>query len=279
MRRNARVVLFVSCIVLAIAPTAAAQSFEVVETTIADVHSAFKSGKLTARQLVQHYLDRIEAYDKKGPMLNCIITLNPNALAEADRLDAEYKRSGLVGPLHGVPVIVKDQADAAGMPTTLGSILFRDYIPPRDAFAVEKIRKVGAIILGKATLGEFGAGDALGSELFGDSLNPYDLQRTVGGSSGGNGGCLAANLALVGIGEEGYASIRRPSTWNALVGMRPTSGLVSRSGVFHGWPDVVQSLGPMARTVTDLAKLLDAMVGYDPEDPITAVGAPHIPQT
>jgi len=250
--------------------------FQVVETTIDDIHSAMKSGKLTSHRLVQDYLDRIKAYDKEGPALNCIITLNPNALQEADKLDAEYKKSGFVGPLHGIPVVVKDQADAAGMPTTLGSVLFKNHMPP-DSFVVARLRKAGAVVLGKTTLGEFGAGDALGSELFGNSRNPYDLERTVGGSSGGNGGCLAANLSAVGVGEEGYASIRRPSTWNDLVGMRPTSGLVSRTGVFHGWPDTVQTLGPMARTVKDLALLLDSMVGYDPEDPLTALGIGHVP--
>src|SRR6202521_4044570 len=143
----------------------------------------------------------------------------------------------MVGPMHGIPILVKDQADAAGLPTTLGSILFKNYVPTRDSFVVEKLRKAGAIVLGKTTLGEFGAGDTLGSELYGDTRNPYDLERTVGGSSGGNGACLAANFATVAVGEEGFASIRRPSTWNDLVGLRPTSGLVSRSGMFHGWPD------------------------------------------
>jgi len=250
--------------------------FQPVETTIDDVHTAFKSGKLTAHQLVQSYLDRIKAYDQQGPALNCIINLSPNALQDADKLDAEYKKSGMVGPLHGIPILFKDQVDVGGMPTTLGSVLFKDYRPP-DSFVAAKLRKAGAILLGKTTLGEFGGGDAVGSELYGSSRNPYDLNRTVGGSSGGNGGCLAANFATVGVGEEGVASIRRPSTWNSLVGMRPTSGLVSRTGMFHGWPDIVQSLGPMARNVRDLAQLLDVMVGYDPDDPLTAMGVGHVP--
>jgi len=260
-------------------PQSAQPTFRVVEASIDDVHAAYKSGKLTAHQLVQAYLDRIAAYDQQGPKLNCMITINKDALVEADKLDAEYKKSGFVGPLHGIPFFLKDQADAAGMPTTLGSILFKNYVPPRDAFPIEKIKKAGGIILGKTTLGEFGAGDALGSELFGDTRNPYDLERTVGGSSGGNGACIAASFATVGVGEEGFASIRRPSTWNALVGMRPTSGLVSRSGMFHGWPDTVQTLGPMTRTVKELAQLLDVMVGYDAEDPLTAMAVGHIPKT
>jgi Asp-tRNA(Asn)/Glu-tRNA(Gln) amidotransferase A subunit family amidase len=253
-------------------------SFSVLETTIDDIHSAYKSGQLTCRQLVQMYLDRIEAYDKKGRAINAIITLNSEALNDADRLDTAFKTSGFVGPLHGIPVVVKDQADAAGMPTTLGSVLFKDYRPERDCFVVENLKKAGAIILGKTTLGELGGGDTHGS-LFGSTRNPYDLERTVGGSSGGSAACVAANFSTVAVGQEGLASIRRPSTWNSIAGMRPTAGLVSRGGVYAGWPSINGSLGPMARTVTDLAKLLDIMVGYDPEDPVTARGVGHAPES
>ena len=253
-------------------------SFQIMEATIDDVHAAYQSGQLTAHQLVQEYLDRIEAYDKRGPILNCIITLNPTALEEADRLDEQYRTSGLVGPLHGIPVVVKDQVDAAGMPTTLGSLVFKDYRPPQDAFIVAKVKEAGGIILGKTTLGEFGGGDTYGS-IFGATRNPYDLERTVGGSSGGSGACLSANLATLAIGQEGLASIRRPSTWNAVVGMRPTTGLTSRTGVYGGHPSPVGLLGPMTRTVRDLAKLLDVMVGYDPEDPVTARGVGHVPDS
>ena len=255
-----------------------AQTFRLQETTIEAVQNAYKAGRLTAHQLVELYLKRIDAYDKKGTAINSIITINPKALEEADRLDAAFKRSGLTGPLHGIPVIVKDQFDVKGMPTTLGSILFEGYLPDRDSFVAEKLRKAGAIILGKTTLGELGGGDTHGS-LFGSTRNPYALDRTVGGSSGGSGAGLSANFATIAVGEEGFASIRRPSTWNSVVGMRPTAGLVSRGGMFDGWPEVNGSLGPMARTVTDLAKLLDVMVGYDPEDPLTARGVGHIPDT
>src|SRR5439155_18306869 len=160
-----------------------AQTFHLQETTIDEVHSAYKAGRLTAHQLVQLYLKRIDAYDKKGPGINSIITINPKALEEADRLDAAFKRSGLTGPLHGVPVIVKDQFDVKGMPPTLGSILFDGYYPDRDSFVAEKLRKAGAIILGKTTLGELGGGDTHDS-LFGLTRNPYALDRTFGGSSG-----------------------------------------------------------------------------------------------
>ena len=252
--------------------------FPLLEATIDDIHSAYKSGQLTARQLIQMYLDRVEAYDQKGPALNAIITVNSKALKEADRLDAAFKVSGLVGPLHGIAVILKDQADAKGMPTTLGSVLFKDYYPDRDSFVVEKLKKAGAIILAKATLGELGGGDTHGS-LFGSTRNPYALERTAGGSSGGCAASVAANFATVAVGQEGFASIRRPSTWNSIAGMRPTAGLVSRGGVYAGWPEIAGSLGPMARTVRDLAILLDVMVGYDPEDPLTSRGVGHVPQS
>jgi Asp-tRNA(Asn)/Glu-tRNA(Gln) amidotransferase A subunit family amidase len=254
------------------------EPFQVVETTIAQIHGAYESGALTARQLVQLYLDRIDAYDQQGPVLNTVITLNPDALEEAARLDAAFQSSGFVGPLHGIPVIVKDQFDVRGMPTTLGSILFRDYYPDKDAFVTERLKEAGAIILAKATLGELAGGDTHGS-LFGSTRNPYALDRTAGGSSGGSGASVAANFATVAVGQEGFASIRRPAGWNMVVGMRPTAGLVSRGGVFAGWPEIAGSLGPMARTVTDLAKLLDAMVGYDPEDPVTAHGVGHVPDS
>jgi amidase len=253
-------------------------SFNLIETTIADVHAAYRSGELTCRQLVKMYLERIEAFDKSGPAINAIISTNPEALEEADRLDAALKSAGPVGPLHGIPIIVKDQCDAAGMPTTLGSVLFKNYYPDRDAFVVEKLKKAGAIILAKATLGELGGGDTHGS-LFGSTKNPYDIERTAGGSSGGSGASVSANFCTVAVGQEGFASIRRPSTWNSVAGMRPTAGLVSRSGVYAGWPSVNGSLGPMARTVTDLAKLLDVMAGYDPDDPVTARGVGRVKQT
>src|ERR1043166_9035349 len=248
-----------------------AQSFEIVEATIDDIHAAYKAGTLSVRQLVQMYLDRIAAYDKKGPAINAIIALNPTALEEADRLDAAFGKAGFVGPLHGIPVVMKDQADIKGMPTTLGSALFKDYMPDRDCFVAAKLKKAGAIFLGKATLGELGGGDTHGS-LFGSTRNVYDLARTAGGSSGGSGASVSANLCAVAVGQEGFASIRRPSIWNGVVGMRPTMGLVSRAGVYGGWPTINGSLGPMARTVSDAAKLLDGMVGYDPDDPVTGCG-------
>lgn len=247
------------------------QAFAIVETTIEHIHAAFKAGGLTARELVQMYLNRIDAYDQKGPAINAVISINPDALNEADRLDAALKTAGFVGPLHGIPILIKDQADLKGLPTTLGSILFRDYRPDQDCFVAAKLKAAGAIFLGKATLGELGGGDTHGS-LFGSTRNVYDLERTAGGSSGGSGAAVSANFCAVAVGQEGFSSIRRPAIWNGVAGMRPTVGLVSRGGVYGGWPTTNGSLGPMARTVTDLAKLLDSMVGYDPNDPVTAYG-------
>ena len=264
-------------VLLAVLPAGAMSqpAFDVVETTVAEIHAGYAAGTLTARQLVQLYLDRIEAYDRNGPRINSIVTLNPAALEEAERLDDAYRTSGLVGPLHGIPVMLKDQIDVAGLPTTLGSVLFKDYYPDQDAFVTTKLEEAGAIILAKVTLGEMAAGDTHGS-LFGSTRNPYALDRTVGGSSGGPAASVAANFATLSVGQEALASIRRPAAWNSIVGMRPTAGLVSRTGVYAGWPQVAGSLGPMARTVEDAAALLDVLVGYDPDDPITAHGAAHL---
>jgi Asp-tRNA(Asn)/Glu-tRNA(Gln) amidotransferase A subunit family amidase len=258
--------------------TADTAPFHLIEASISDIHAAYRSKQLTTRRLVEMYLARIDAYDKKGPSINAIITINPRALEEADRLDKAFASSGPVGPLHGIPILLKDQVDAEGMPTTLGSVLFKDYRPAGDAFVTKKLKDAGAIVLGKTTLGELGGGDTHGS-LFGSTRNPYALDRTVGGSSGGSGASVAANFAAAAIGQEANASIRRPSGWNSIVGMRPTEGLVSRSGVYDGWPQVFGSLGPMARSVADAAAILDAIVGYDAEDPVTALGTSHIPKT
>ena len=257
----------------------ATQPFNIMEATIEDIQSAYKNGSLTSHQLVQMYLNRIEAYDRNGPKINSVITLNSKALEEADKIDAEFKRTGkLVGPLHGIPILVKDQIDVGGLPTTLGSVVMKDYVPPLDAGGIARVKKAGAIILAKMTLGEGGGGDTYGS-LFGFTRNPYDLARTVGGSSGGPAAGVTANFGVLAIGQEGFASIRRPSSWNSLVGMRPSPGLVTRSGVWGGYPSPVGQIGPIARTVTDLVKLLDAMVGYDPEDPVTALGVGKVPDT
>ena len=256
-----------------------AKDFNVMEATVADVQAAYKAHTLTAHQLVQMYLDRIAAYDQKGPAIDCIVTVNAKALEEADKLDAEFAKTGkFVGPMHGVPILVKDEIDTAGMPTTLGTTIFKDYRPPLDAFVVAKLKSEGAIVLAKTTLSEFAGGDTY-SALTGYSRNPYALDRTVGGSSGGSGGALAANFGLLALGEETASSLKRPAAWGSLAGIRVTPGLISRTGMWDGAPVPTAQMGPMARTVTDMVKLLDGMVGYDPEDPITAMGIMHTPKT
>ena len=190
--------------------------FEIMETSIGDIHAAFRSGTLTSRRLVQRYLDRIAAYDKRGPTINSIITLNPEALAEADRLDAAYKSGGQVGPLHGIPVLVKDEIDTAGMPTTLGTLVFQNYRPTRDAFVVEKLKKAGAIMLGKTTLSEFAAGDTYGS-MFGVTRNPYD--------SGANGRRFVWRFRRRAGGE-----FFHPGAWRRNLRLDPAAGGMECAG-------------------------------------------------
>src|SRR5260370_3614339 len=174
--------------------TSQTKPFHLSEATIEDIHNAYSSGRLTSHQLVQLYLNRIDAYDKKGAGLNAIITINPKALEEADLLDAAFKASGFVGPLHGIPIILKDQMDAKGMPTTLGSILFKNYYPDRDAFVAEKLRKAGAIILAQGTLGGLGGGGTFGS-LFGPTPKPFAPEPTSGRARCGPGAGLSAKLS------------------------------------------------------------------------------------
>jgi amidase len=255
--------------------------FPVEETTIATVQAAYLRGEVTTRQVVAAYLARIQAYDKQGPYINSFISLNKKALEEADTLDARLKAEGkLSGPLHGVPVVIKDCIDAVGMPMTSGFQGWKNYYPPTDAPLVAKIKAAGGIILGKVSLSEFtsGGGDNINSVLSGFSRNPYNTAFATGGSSGGTGASVAANLALVGVGTDTGGSIRMPSAHNALAGIRPTVGLVSRTGI---WPNnsVRDTAGPMTRTVTDMAILLDAMVGLDPKDAATQRAVGHIPAT
>lgn len=249
------------------------RNFEIEEATIGDIHHAFADGSLTCRQLVQHYLDRIEMYDRNGPTLNSIVTVNPEALSEADRLDAQYaKAKKLTGPLHGIPVVVKDQAETKGVMTTFGSIAMDGYMPERDATAVAKLKDAGAIILAKTTMPDWATSWFGFSSKSGETKNPYVLDRDPGGSSSGTAAAVSANLSTVGVGEDTGGSIRLPASFTNLVGVRVTPGLISRDGMS---PLVVfqDTAGPMARTVTDAAILLDALVGYDERDPYTAAYA------
>ncbi len=254
-------------------------SFELQDATVASIHAAFASGALTCTQLTKLYLDRIEAYNLKGPMLRAILTVNPNAMKTAAEMDRQYRASpGSAGLLHCIPIILKDNYDTADMPTSGGSISMKDSVPPADAFTVARMRKAGALILAKANLQEFARGGMSVSSLGGQVLNPYDLTRTPGGSSGGTGVAIASNMGVLGTGSDTGQSIRSPASANNLVGVRPTRGLVSRAGVIPN--SLTQDeIGPITRTVTDAALLLDVMAGYDPVDPITAFSNGRIPKT
>jgi Asp-tRNA(Asn)/Glu-tRNA(Gln) amidotransferase A subunit family amidase len=265
---------------LAVAPLSRALSIE--EATIADLHAAYSSGQTSVHAVVAAYLARIEAYDQRGPIINSIINLNPKALEEADKLDATLAANGrkIPSPMFGIPVLVKDCIDALGMPTTSGFQGWKNYYAPTDAPLVAKIKAAGGIILGKASLSEFtnGGGDNINSVLPGFCRNPYNTAFATGGSSGGTGASIAANFAMVGIGTDTGGSIRMPSAHNALVGLRPTVGLVSRTGIIPN-NSVRDTGGPMTRTVTDLAILLDAIVGPDPADAATQRAVGHIAKT
>src|SRR5258708_942186 len=251
--------------------------FVLEEATVESIHAAFANKTLNCTTLVKSYLARIEAYDKQGPALRAIITVNPEALSLAAKQDKQYKDSkGRVGPLHCIPIILKDNYNTHDMPTSGGNVAMKNSIPASDAFTVEKMRKAGALILAKANLQEFARGGVSISSLGGQVLNPYDLTRTPGGSSGGTGAAIAANFAVLGLGSDTGQSVRSPASANNLVGVRPTRGLVSRAGVIPN-SYTQDELGPITRTVTDAAKLLDIMVGYDPKDPITAFGVGRTP--
>jgi amidase len=234
------------------------------------VQAAYLSGATTATQVVQGYLDRIQAYDQTGPKLNVVIFLNPKALAEAASLDGHLRTTGsFVGPLHGIPVLLKDNVNTKDMPTTAGSLSLAGYTPTTDAAITRKLRSAGAIILAKVNLHEFAIWGETVSSIRGQTLNPYDLTRTPGGSSGGTGAGVAANFAIAGIGTDSVNSIRSPASANGIVGIRPTLGLISRAGVIP-YSFTQDAAGPLARTVADAAKMLNVLVGYDPNDPVTA---------
>ena len=247
------------------------ETFTPAEATIADIHAAMKRGDLTAARLVRMYLARIEAYDQTGPSLNAVIMVNPDAVARAEELDVRFDQSGLTGPLHGIPILLKDNVNTADMPTTGGSLSLEGSIPPDDAFITKRLREAGAIVLAKVNLHEFATSGVTRSSLLGQTLNPYDLTRTPGGSSGGTGAGVAANFGVMGIGTDTVNSIRSPASANSLVGIRPTIGLVSRGGIIPV-SSTQDTAGPIARTVEDAAKMLDAIAGYDPNDPVTARG-------
>jgi amidase len=262
-------------------PAASTSAFELEEMTIDALQQAMSSGKLTSRRITELYLARIEALDRKGPALSSIIQTNPDALTIADALDKERKDKGPRGPLHGIPILVKDNIDTADrMMTTAGSLALSGPAPDRDAFIVERLRAAGAVILGKTNLSEWAnfrstKSTSGWSAVGGLVKNPYALDRNACGSSSGTGAAIAANLAAAGIGTETDGSIICPSSTNGLVGIKPTVGLASRSGIVP-ISHTQDTPGPMTRTVKDAALLLSAIAGADPRDPATAANAGHV---
>ncbi len=257
---------------------AAGDKFVLEEATISSIHAAMKAGTLTARELVSMYLKRIDANDQKGPALNAVILINPNALKEAEALDAKFKKSGFSGPLHGIPVLLKDNVETKDMPTTAGSTSLKGFRPADDAPMVKKLRNAGAIIIAKTNLHEFAVWGETISSILGQTRNPYDLSRTPGGSSGGTGAGLAANFGTVGIGTDTVNSIRSPASANSIVGIRPTVGVVSRAGIVP-YALTQDTAGPLTRTVEDAARVLDVIAGYDLADAATARSVGNIPKT
>jgi amidase len=267
MQRSWWVRRLVVILLVATQTAAGAKTVDFDALTIAEINRAFDTGALTAEHLVQLCLARITAYDRQGPLLRAVLTLNPKALETARALDAERKAKGPRSPLHGIPVVLKDNYNTFDLPTTGGSVLLEGSIPPDDAFVVKKLRQAGAIVLAKVNLSEFASGGAH-SSLGGQSRNPHDLARSPSGSSGGTGVAIAAAYAPLGLGTDTGGSIRGPSTSNGIVGLKPTHGLLSRSGII---PLALSfdTGGPMARSVSDVAVALGIMTGIDPADAAT----------
>jgi amidase len=273
--------------IICAAPVAVrAAELDLSTATIADLEAAMNAGTLTSEQLTREFLARIDAYDKQGPAINALITLNPNALEIAKALDAERKAKGPRSPIHGIPVILKDNYNTQDLQTTAGCQLLAGSIPSADAFVVKKLREAGAVILAKANLSEFAAGGSIGvpmgdphyrvpngfSSMGLQTHNPHDLTRGPSGSSGGTGASIAAFFAQFGTGSDTGGSIRGPSSANGIVGLKPTRGLLSRSGIV---PLALSfdTGGPMARSVSDIAVALGIMTGVDPTDPATITSA------
>lgn len=268
---------------------AQAEVLDISSASIAELNQAYATGTLTSEKVVAAYLKRIEAYDKRGPTINAVITLNPKALATAKALDAERKKGKVRGPLHGIPVVLKDNFDTFDLPTTAGSQLLEGSIPPDDAFVVKRLRDAGAIIVAKVNMSEWAGGAGVYgttdpdlakkgavpngfSSAGGQTRNPHDLSRGPAGSSGGTGAAIAAAFAQLGMGTDTGGSVRGPASVNGLVGLKPTNGLLSRDGI------VPLSLtfdtgGPLARSVYDLAIALGTMTGVDAADALTQTSA------
>lgn len=251
---------------------AQAATFELETAGVPEIHAAVDAGALTYEKLVSLYLARIAAYDDKGPSLNTIITLNSKALETARALDAEFQETGRRSPLHGIPILAKDNFDTADMPTSGGTFLLAESVPYEDAPSIKQLRDAGAIILAKTNLDEFAHGGVGYSSRGGQTLNAHDPRRSPSGSSGGTGSGLAAWFSPLGLGSDTGGSIRGPAWANGVVGIKPTNGLITRTGIV---PCVLtfDTGGPMARSVYDAALALGFMTGVDPKDPLTSTSA------
>lgn len=252
-----------------------AAAFDPLEKSILELQRAMAGGQITSAALVQFYLDRIAAYDH---IVNAMLYVSPNALEAARTLDAERRGGTTRGPLHGIPILLKDNFDTKDMPTTGGCLALAGHRPRDDAFQVRKLREAGAVLLGKVNLHELALGLTTVSSLGGQTLDPYDLTRAPGGSSGGSAVAATANFAAATLGTDTAGSIRIPSSHNNVCGLRPSEGLSSRAGIIP-FSRTQDTGGPIARTVEDLAVILDATAGADPADPVTMKGAGHIPRT
>ncbi|HAS73875.1 MAG TPA: amidase [Clostridiales bacterium UBA8960] len=239
--------------------------------TVSQFHKGLNEDHFTTTELVQYYLDRIEALD---PKISAVICINPDALDEAARLDQYYKEHGLIGPLHGIPILVKDNFETKDLETTAGSLSLKGFIPEKDALLVDKIKNAGGIVIAKANLHEFAIWGETISSVLGQTLNPYDLTRTPGGSSGGTGAGIAADFAIIGLGTDTINSVRSPASANNLVGIRPTLGLLSRSGIVP-YSYTQDTAGPITRTVVDAVIALQVMRGADEADPVTLIQNDH----
>jgi amidase len=258
------VVTVTSSIGLSAGLSASENTFRLQEATIAEIDKAVAAGALSSEKLVELYLARIAAYDRAGPRLNSIIYINPKAKAEAAALDKERADKGPRGPLHGIPVLLKDNIDVANMPTTNGSAVMKDAIPPEDGSITKALRAAGAVILGKAAMGEFAGGSY--NSVRGQTLNPYNVKRTTGGSSSGPAAAVSANFSVLAVGTDTSTSVRGPASYTGIVGLRPTTGLISRAGIAPKNLNF-DSAGPMARNVTDLALMMNVLAFPDPNDP------------
>ena len=254
-------------------------AFEVQEATIAQIHAAMQAGRLTCRGLVEQYLRRIDIFDKNGPAINAIVVTNPDALRLADDLDRRFAAGGRVGPLHCVPMIVKDNFETVGLQSANGSLALAGFVSEKDAFQVKRVKDAGAIVIAKSNMAEwaFTPYETVSSILPGYTKNPYSLDRVTAGSSGGTAAAVAASFGAVGLGSDTGNSIRGPSSHQSLVGIRSTMGLTSRGGVMP-LSTLADIAGPMARSVTDAVAVFQVIAGEDPADPVTSAAREHLPQ-